>query len=90
MRGLKDNNSFHSVGTILDLEMKTRFINYKRLLSVKEAAEYLSISRSKLYQWIKAGKIMSIRIDSKRLLDIIEIDKFIERLKETEKCENLD
>ena len=72
------------------LEMDNKLLHYKRLFSVKEAAEYLSISRSKLYEYIKSGKILSIQIDSRRLLDIIEMDKFIERLKEIKKCENLD
>ena len=53
----------------------------KRLLDVKTAAEYLSISRAKLYQWVDAGKIPSVRIDSRRLFDILELNEFVERLK---------
>ena len=53
----------------------------KRLLDSKEAAEYLSISRSKLYQWAEKGKIRSVRIDSRRLWDVIELDNFVEKLK---------
>ena len=53
----------------------------KRLLDVKTAAEYLSISRAKLYQWVDAGKIPSVRIDSRRLFDIVELNEFVERLK---------
>ncbi len=53
----------------------------KRLLDSKEAAEYLSISRSKLYQWAETGKIPSVRIDSRRLWDVIELDNFVEKLK---------
>ena len=53
----------------------------KRLLDSKEAAEYLSISRSKLYQWAGKGKIPSVRIDSRRLWDVIELDNFVEKLK---------
>lgn len=54
---------------------------HKRLLSAKEAAEYLSISRSKLYQWAEAGRILSIRIDNRRLFDVLDLDGFVEDLK---------
>ena len=53
----------------------------KRLLNVRAAAEYLSISRAKLYQWVDAGKIPSVRIDSRRLFDILELNEFVEQLK---------
>ncbi len=53
----------------------------KRLLDSKEAAEYLSISRSKLYQWAEKDKIPSVRIDSRRLWDVLELDNFVEKLK---------
>ena len=53
----------------------------KRLLDVKEASNYLSISRSKLYQWADRDKIRSIRIDSRRLFDVNDLDDFIEQLK---------
>ena len=59
-------------------KMETQII---RLLDVKAAAKYLSISRSKLYQWMDAGRIKSYRIDSKRLLDIRDLDEFIDNLK---------
>jgi len=54
----------------------------KRLLDSKSAANYLSISRSKLYQWVDAGKIPSVRIDNRRLFDVIDLDEFVNRLKE--------
>ena len=53
----------------------------RRLLDVKTAAGYLSISRAKLYQWIDTGKIKSYKIDSRRLLDIRDLDEFVENLK---------
>jgi len=55
---------------------------HKRLLSAKDAACYLSISRAKLYEWTKDERIKSIRIDSRRLFDIVDLDAFIESLKE--------
>ena len=53
----------------------------KRLLNVKEAAAYVSISRSKLYQWADKGRIPSVRIDTRRLFDVQDLDQFVERLK---------
>ena len=57
----------------------------KRLLDVKAAADYLSISRAKLYQWVDAGKIPSVRIDSRRLFDILELNEFVEQLKQDQR-----
>ena len=59
--------------------------NDKRLLDAKSAAEYLSISRAKLYEWVDAGKIPSIRIDSRRLFDILELNDLVEKLKKTQR-----
>ena len=57
----------------------------KRLLDAKQAANYLSISRSKLYQWVEAKKIKSVRIDTRRLFDIFDLDAFVESLKQGKK-----
>jgi len=54
----------------------------KRLLDVKSTAEYLSISRALLYQLAAKGKIPSIKINSRRLFDIDDLDEFVERLKQ--------
>ena len=54
----------------------------KRLLDAKAAAKYLSISRSKLYQWVQKGKIPSVTLDSCRLFDVKELDAFVEGLKD--------
>ena len=53
----------------------------KRLLSVIEASEYLSISRSKLYQWLQRGRIPSVQIDGRRLIDVKDLDQFVDNLK---------
>ena len=58
----------------------------KRLLDCKAAADYLSISRSKLYQWVDAGKIPSVRIDNRRLFDVLELNEFVEQLKKDQRC----
>lgn len=56
-------------------------IIHRRLLDVKSAAEYLSISRSFLYQLCEKGKIRSIKINSRRLIDVNDLDEFVDRVK---------
>ena len=56
-------------------------VTNKRLLDVKEAAAYLSISRSKLYQWADKGRIRSVRIDARRLFDVEDLDELVDKLK---------
>jgi len=53
----------------------------KRLLDAKEAAKYLSISRSNLYQWVESGKLKSLKLGSRRLFDILDLNEFIDKLK---------
>jgi excisionase family DNA binding protein len=53
----------------------------KRLLDAKKAADYLSISRALLYQWNAKGKIPSVRINSRRLFDVLDLDQFVDSLK---------
>lgn len=53
----------------------------KRLLDAKAAAAYLSISRSRLYEWSKIEKVKSIKVCGRRMFDILDLDEFIELLK---------
>ena len=53
----------------------------KRLLDAKEAAIFLSISRSNLYQWVESGKIKSIKLGGRRLFDIFDLNEFVDNLK---------
>ena len=55
---------------------------HKRLLSVDEAAEYLSIGKTKLHSWIKRKKIPVIKLDSSTRFDVLELDEFVEELKD--------
>jgi excisionase family DNA binding protein len=57
----------------------------KRLLDVKSAADYLSIGRSLLYQWAVKGKIPSIKINTRRLFDVNDLDEFVDKLKEEQR-----
>ena len=52
---------------------------------MKSAAEYLSLSRSKLYQLVEAEKISSLKIDGRRLFDVMDLNEFVEELKKDRK-----
>jgi len=75
--------------TILQQQPNKRYNHYygmditmqKRLLNAKDAANYLSISRSKIYQWIDSNKIKSLKIEGRRLFDIFDLDDFVENMK---------
>jgi excisionase family DNA binding protein len=68
--------------TILGGSPKMPVIVNKRLLDAKEAADYLSISRAKLYEWMKKGKIRSLLIDTSRRFDVVDLDGVVDKLKE--------
>jgi excisionase family DNA binding protein len=47
------------------------------LLSVEEAARYLSIGRSEIFKMLREGRIRSIKRGRRRLVPKSELDKFI-------------
>ena len=59
--------------------MKTEM---KRLLVTRVVVAYLLISRALLYQWVKAGKVPNVRINSRKLFDVRDLDDFVDQLKE--------
>ena len=52
----------------------------KLLLTPEEAADALSIGRSKLYELISDGRLPSVRIDASRRVPTSALLEFIERL----------
>lgn len=52
-----------------------------RLISVNDAITYLGIKRSGLYRLINDGAIPSVRIGGRRLLDIHDLDAYIDQQK---------
>ena len=56
-------------------------IIHRRLLDPKSAAEYLSIGKTLLYELIGEGKISSIKIKTRRLFDVNDLDVFVEKIK---------
>lgn len=55
----------------------------RRVFSVVEAAGILGISRSKLYEFIAAGEIRSIRIGRLRKIPVAAVDEFLATLEAT-------
>lgn len=55
----------------------------RRLLPVNEATQYLGIGRSTLYNLIGSGAIPTVSIGSRTLLDIDDLNVYIERTKGT-------
>lgn len=54
----------------------------KLLLSIPEAAEALSISRSKTYELVRSGALASVRIDGCRRIRADVLIDFIAKLSE--------
>jgi excisionase family DNA binding protein len=52
------------------------------LLTPAEAARALGISRTKLYELLRAGTLESVRIERRRRIPIQALHEFVERLRE--------
>jgi excisionase family DNA binding protein len=52
----------------------------KLLLTPEEAAEVLSVGRSKLYQLMSAGTLRSVRIDKSRRVPMSALVELVQRL----------
>ena len=64
-----------------NLDQLRKFKMQKRLLRTSEAAEYLSVGRSTICEWLRQGKVPSLKLGKSRLFDIKELDEFVESLK---------
>lgn len=54
----------------------------KLLLTVREAADCLSLSRSKVYELIMAGTLPSVRVDGARRIKADQLRDFVAALSE--------
>lgn len=52
-----------------------------RLLTIKEACDYLRISRATLYRFINQGKLKPVKIGKRTLIDKADLDRLIEESK---------
>jgi len=57
-------------------------VNDKLLYRVPEVAEYLSLSRAKVYQLIRAGRLPSVRIDGARRIRGEDLRRYVAALVE--------
>ncbi len=53
----------------------------ERLLSADETAKYLGIKKGTLYVWARSGKIPSVKIGTRLLFDVRDLDELIKRQK---------
>lgn len=49
-----------------------------KLYRIREVAEFMSLSRSKVYELVRTGKMSSIRIDGARRVRGCDVHAFIE------------
>jgi excisionase family DNA binding protein len=63
--------------------LRTRNGLEKLLLTPEDAAELLSIGRSKVYDLIGDGRLASVRIDSSRRVPMSALVEFVEGLQAT-------
>ncbi len=61
--------------------MNDKKIMNTRYVSVKEISEYTSIADKTLYEWASQEKIPSIKIGSRVLFDLNDIDQLMASLK---------
>lgn len=50
----------------------------KRTLSVEEAAQFLGIGRSAAYEWVRTGRIPSVRLGRKFLIPVAALERLLE------------
>lgn len=60
--------------------MSTASLN-RRLLSVPEAAAYLSIGKRTMEKLLRDGEVLKVRIGARTLIDQTDLDDYIERKK---------
>lgn len=56
--------------------------HHKSAYPVEEAAELLSLGRSKLYQEIKDGRIHSFKVGKRRLIAAADLDAYVNQLRQ--------
>ena len=54
------------------------------LLTIAEVAQFLRISRSRVYELLSAGVLRSVKIGSSRRIPRAEVEQFVARLLEEE------
>lgn len=55
-------------------------MNEKPLYSIPEVAEHLNVSRSKVYELLKSGRLRSVHIDRTRLVRHADLEAYVASL----------
>jgi excisionase family DNA binding protein len=65
--------------TVTDVDGR-KAMKAKMLYRIPEVAEYLNISRSKVYELLKSGQLHSVRIDRTRLVRSSDLQVYVDSL----------
>ncbi|MGN6196895.1 MAG: helix-turn-helix domain-containing protein [Ginsengibacter sp.] len=57
---------------------------FPTLLKVKEVCELLGVSKPTIYEWMREGKIPSLKLGAHRLFDAADIEAVIQKSKSKE------
>jgi excisionase family DNA binding protein len=52
----------------------------KRLLSANEVSDVMGVGRTKVYELMASGRLVSVKIGARRLVPVEKVDEYIERL----------
>ena len=66
--------AFEKSAALSDLDLGAVTPRYLRPL---QGATYTGVSRAKFYEWLSTGQLKSRRIGGCRLIDRLELDRFI-------------
>jgi excisionase family DNA binding protein len=58
------------------------FFTNQRLLTPEQAASWLSVGRTKIYELMGAGELESVRIGASRRIPVAALDEFVGRLRD--------
>jgi excisionase family DNA binding protein len=59
-------------------------VTNRRLLSIEDGATYLALSKREVYNMISGGKLPAVKHGKRTMLDMKDLDEWIERAKRRE------
>ena len=74
----------HAVETAVRKALNVNPATNRRLLSVDEAATYLSLSKRELYNMLQRGALPVVKQGKRTMIDIRDLDTWIEHAKKKE------
>lgn len=67
--------------TETDIQTKTETKQKQTLLKVKQVCEIFQVSKPTVYDWLKQGKIQSVKIQSRRYFHHLDVERLIQESK---------